>query len=92
MTIDKDGLAPCGGCGNDDPAKRCIGCMHQFHTAIPNTGDELVGRLNSAASIMEQWDAWEIGAANKPTIRLTVSPSKLLREAATAIRALKEVR
>lgn len=20
----------CGGCGNSDPAKRCIGCMHDF--------------------------------------------------------------
>jgi hypothetical protein len=21
---------PCGGCGNDDPAKLCIGCFHPF--------------------------------------------------------------
>lgn len=21
---------PCGGCGNDDPRKRCIGCSHVF--------------------------------------------------------------
>ena len=20
----------CGGCGNDDPSKRCLGCWHDF--------------------------------------------------------------
>ena len=23
---------PCGGCGNSDPSKRCIGCGHNFTT------------------------------------------------------------
>lgn len=22
---------PCGGCGQTDPEKRCLGCMHEFH-------------------------------------------------------------
>lgn len=26
------GVKPCGGCGNDDPLKRCIGCFHDFGT------------------------------------------------------------
>ncbi len=28
---------PCGGCGNDDESKRCIGCGHQFTPAPTDT-------------------------------------------------------
>lgn len=24
-------IDPCGGCGEKDPNKRCIGCLHEFH-------------------------------------------------------------
>ena len=27
----------CGGCGNSDPAKRCIGCMHDFAAPVAAT-------------------------------------------------------
>jgi hypothetical protein len=27
-----DTLKPCGGCGNNEPIKRCIGCRHDFTT------------------------------------------------------------
>ena len=26
------GVEPCGGCGNADPSKRCLGCLHDFGT------------------------------------------------------------
>lgn len=26
----KPSYTPCGGCGETDPRKRCIGCMHRF--------------------------------------------------------------
>lgn len=34
---------PCGGCGNDRPNKRCIGCFHDFggsNGSIPYPGDK----------------------------------------------------
>ncbi|TPK59068.1 MULTISPECIES: hypothetical protein [unclassified Mesorhizobium] len=30
----------CGGCGNADPTKRCIGCLHQFEPALSSLGNE----------------------------------------------------
>ena len=26
-------IQPCGGCGERDPQKRCIGCLHDFGTS-----------------------------------------------------------
>ena len=28
-------ITPCGGCGEADPSKRCIGCLHNFHAEQP---------------------------------------------------------
>lgn len=46
----------CGGCGNSDPAKRCIGCMHDFAAPVDTaalaerakTLEEALGKIELA--------------------------------------------
>lgn len=42
--IERLGIAkpvPCGGCGAESEAERCIGCMHDFGTAQADTKVEV---------------------------------------------------
>ena len=39
---------PCGGCGNDDPMKRCIGCMHPFNVKTAP------GEANTAKQVTDE--------------------------------------
>lgn len=38
-------VTPCGGCGNDDPSKRCLGCLHKFTSADGWTAREKAGEV-----------------------------------------------
>lgn len=40
---------PCGGCGNADPDKRCLGCLHPF---VATTTDE------RAVEALPNWNGW----------------------------------
>lgn len=45
---DAMGMEPCGGCGESDPAKRCIGCLHDF---APNP---LSGKSGEAFALLRE--------------------------------------
>lgn len=71
---------PCGGCGNDDPAKRCIGCFHDFGTpdsawvkkyAEPQA--EAVEGLREAAGVCRYDDAYDCRDA---TLRALIDKEK----------------
>jgi len=39
-SVPESGTIACGGCGETDPAKRCIGCLHDFGRHVPRPGAE----------------------------------------------------
>ena len=51
-------VEPCGGCGETDPAKRCIGCLHPFEAPAPagmeaavEAGAKVIARANGFAGV-----------------------------------------
>ena len=30
LTAEADPIEPCGGCGETNPSRRCLGCLHDF--------------------------------------------------------------
>lgn len=81
--INQNAIEPCGGCGNSDPAKRCIGCLHPFTPTMPDINKtDLVDRLRAQADSMEKNLLGDSG------IRLT--EADCMREAAAEISRLRE--
>src|SRR5690606_15851199 len=52
----------CGGCGNADPEKVCIGCLHPFAAPpIAPVGVEDAGSRAVAAELLRCFESWEPG-------------------------------
>ena len=45
--LEQDDERPCGGCGQEDSTRRCMGCFHFF-----NQGDEWVFNYGSIADVL----------------------------------------
>lgn len=66
--------APCGGCGEGNPDKRCIGCAHVFTTS--ETAKQELSPLEALSDFVNRTTRWQEGGTDRHAALLAIKALK----------------